>query len=220
MSGEVAIPLGGEEVTGRLAGSGNIGILLAHGAGTTQDHPFMMRLRDGLAREGHTVLTFNYRYSDRGSRRPDTMPVLLQAHRAAADYLASRVGSLFLAGRSMGGRMGTYLAADGYPTKGLVLYAYPLHPPGRPDKLRVEHLARITVPMLFFQGTRDALSRMDLFDAHLATLPHAEVEILEGASHSTRGGGWTETGMADHLVARTTHWTRQVSSGKTPRPRA
>jgi predicted alpha/beta-hydrolase family hydrolase len=216
----VDIPVADTQVTGRLLGSGDLGILLAHGAGTTQDHPFMVMLREGLAGAGHTVLTFNYRYSDRGSRRPDPTETLLQTHRAAADYLAPRVGALFLAGRSMGGRIGSHLAADGYPTAGLVFYAYPLHPAGKPDRLRVDHLPGITVPMLFFQGTRDALSRMDLFSRHLATLANADVEILEGASHATKGGGWTEATMAARLVERTTAWVGSVSSGGTTTPRA
>jgi predicted alpha/beta-hydrolase family hydrolase len=113
----------GGSVGAVMAGDGDIGILLAHGAGTTQDHPGMTMLRDGLTSGGVAAMTFNYPYAERGSRRPDRQDLLLACHRAAADLLASRVKSLFLAGRSMGGRMGTYLVADGYPASGLVLYA-------------------------------------------------------------------------------------------------
>jgi hypothetical protein len=106
----------------------------------------------------------------------------------------------------MGGRIGTYLVAEGFPADGLVLYAYPLHPAGKPQSLRVDQFPSITVPMLFFQGTRDALARMDLFDEHIASLPNAEVRILEGAGHSPRGGGWTPESTAAHLVAETLGW--------------
>ncbi|MGH8872459.1 MAG: alpha/beta hydrolase family protein [Acidimicrobiia bacterium] len=202
------------QVSGRLTGSGSNGILLAHGAGTNQDHPFMVALRDGLAEAGHTTMTFNYPYTERGSTRPDRTEKLVGAHRAAADFLAARVEALFLAGRSMGGRMATYLVAEGYRAAGVVLYAYPLHPAGKEENLRVAHFHDVTVPLLFFQGTRDALSRTELFDRHIRPLPNVTVEILEGASHSFRGGGWTETAMLERLVKGTSAWIESVSSGR------
>jgi hypothetical protein len=200
-------------VSGRLAGSGPSGVLLAHGAGTNQEHPFLTSLRDGLAGAGYTVMTFNYPYTERGSKRPDRTERLVEAHRAAAEFLGARVDSLFLAGRSMGGRMATYLVAEGVSVAGVILYAYPLHPAGREDRLRIAHFQDVDVPLLFFQGTRDALSRMELFDRHIRSLPNASVELLEGASHSFRGGGWTEEAMLDRLVAGTTRWMDSVSSG-------
>lgn len=102
--------------------------------------------------------------------------------------------------------MGTYLAAAQEPCRAVVLYAYPLHPPGSPDKLRIEHLADITVPMLFFQGTRDALSRMDLFDLHIRPLSMAKVEILESASHSLDRNQTTTELLAD----RTAAWVKDL----------
>jgi predicted alpha/beta-hydrolase family hydrolase len=173
----------------------------------------MTLLRTGLASEGHTVMTFNYPYAERGSKGPDRQERLIDCHRAAADALSAGTDALYLTGRSMGGRMGTYLAADGYPTNGLVLYAYPLHPAGKPEKLRVSHLADITAPMLFFQGTRDPLSRMELFETHVATLPNARVELLEGAGHGPRGGGWTLETMVERYVTGTLSWIEALSSG-------
>lgn len=215
MADQTKITWPGGQVSGRLAGAGPVGILLAHGAGTNQDHRFMTALRDGLAEAGHTVMTFNYPYTERGSKRPDRTERLVEAHRAAADRLGSEVETLFLAGRSMGGRMATYLVAEGYPAAGVVLYAYPLHPAGKPDKLRVAHFPDVHVPLLFFQGTRDALSRIELFDRHIRTLPNVTVELLEGASHSFRGGGWSEADMLQRLVSGTTNWIESVSSGRT-----
>ncbi|MGD2042768.1 MAG: dienelactone hydrolase family protein [Acidimicrobiia bacterium] len=203
-----------EEVTGILAGSGPVGILLAHGAGTNQEHPQMEGLRAGLAAGGHTVMSFNYPYTERGVKRPDRQEKLVACHRAAADSLSGDVERLILAGRSMGGRMGTYLVAEGYPADGLVLYAYPLHPAGKPEKLRIDQFANISIPMLFFQGTRDALARMELFDRYIVPLPNAEVELLEGAGHGPRGGGWTMETMTARYVNGTLAFVNRLSSGR------
>jgi hypothetical protein len=203
------------QTTALVEGSGPIGILLAHGAGAGQDHPAMAGLRAGLARGGHTVMTFNYPYIERGSRRPDRQEKLLACHSAAADSLAPEVDQLFLAGRSMGGRMGTYLAAEARFCAGLILYAYPLHPAGKPEKLRADHLHDISVPMLFFQGTKDALARMDLFDEHISGLPNADIELLEGAGHGFRGGGWDRASFVERYVSGSLPWIDVVSSGTT-----
>ena len=203
----------GGEVSAIFEGEGRTGILLAHGAGVGQDHPGMAGLRSGLARGGHTSMTFNYPYMERGSKRPDRQETLVQCHRAAADRLAGTVDSMYLAGRSMGGRIGTYLAAEGYPARGLILYAYPLHPAGKPDSLRVSQFADISIPMLFFQGTNDALARMDLFQEHIASLPNSEVELLDGAGHGPRGGGWNLETMTERYVNGSLAWIELVSSG-------
>ncbi len=131
-----------------------------------------MALRDGLAGAGFPVLTFNYPYTEAGKKRPDTQAKLLECHRAVLAWFGAEVSErVVLAGRSMGGRMGTYLAAEGEPCDGLILFAYPLHPAGRPEKLRKDHLPEITQPMLFCVGTRDALSKMDLYDRWVRPLP-------------------------------------------------
>jgi predicted alpha/beta-hydrolase family hydrolase len=211
---KVSIPWAGGEVSGRLEGDGPQGVLLAHGAGTNQDHRVMAALRSGLAATGLRVLTFNYPYTERGSKSPDRRERLVECHRAAADVLGETVEALFLAGRSMGGRMATYLVAEGYPAGGVILYAYPLHPPGKPEALRIDHFPDVTVPLLFFQGTRDSLSRIDLFEKHISGLPNATVEILEGATHSLTGGGWSEAAMLQHLCERSVTWIAGVSSGR------
>ncbi|HEX6286819.1 MAG TPA: alpha/beta family hydrolase, partial [Acidimicrobiia bacterium] len=194
---------------------GSTGVLLAHGAGTDQEHPSMSMLREGLAAGGLRVMSFNYPYTERGSKRPDRQDKLLACHLAAADVLSSEVDRLFLAGRSMGGRMGTYLVAEGLSSAGLVLYAYPLHPPGKPEKLRISQFADVAVPMLFFQGTKDTLSRMDLFNEHIVPMENAEVELLEGAGHGYRGGGWNLETITERYVAGTLSWVARLPSGTT-----
>lgn len=213
MSERTTVTWDGDTVSAIVEGSGPVGILLAHGAGTDQEHPSITELRSGLARGGHTVMSFNYPYTERGSKRPDHQDRLVACHRAAADHLATQVDGLFLAGRSMGGRMGTYLTAAGYPAQGLILYAYPLHPAGKPEKLRVDQFGDVTVPMLFLQGSNDALSRMELFNEHIRHLPNAEVEMLEGAGHGFRGGGWTLETIIERYVAASLAWIDRISSG-------
>ncbi|REK09213.1 MAG: dienelactone hydrolase [Actinobacteria bacterium] len=212
MARKIKIKWNGDEVTGILDGEGENGILLAHGAGTNQEHVTIVTLRSALAASGHTVMTFNYPYTERGSKRPDRTERLVECHQAAAESFKQDVKRVFLAGRSMGGRMGTYLAAEGYPCDGLILYSYPLHPPGKPEKLRVAHFPDVAQPMLFFQGTRDPLSRMELFDRHIRPLPNARVEILEGANHGFKGGGWDLESMVDRLAAGTTRFVAEIAS--------
>ncbi|MEX0797070.1 MAG: alpha/beta family hydrolase [Acidimicrobiia bacterium] len=208
------------EVTAIRDGSGADGVLLAHGAGTNQEHPNMVALRESLAEQGLTVMSFNYPYTERGSKRPDGPEKLVECHQAAAEALRQDVDRVFLAGRSMGGRMGTYLAAEGYDCAGLILYSYPLHPAGKPEKLRVAHFPDITRPMLFFQGTRDPLSRMELFDRYIRPLPNATVEVLDGANHGFRGGGWTPESMIERLAAGSAAFISSVSSGESDRTTA
>ena len=134
------------------------GVLLAHGAGSDKDHPTILAVEHALA--PLPVHRFDFPYRTRGPRRPpDRAPVLLASVRAEAAGFAAAIGAppshLVLGGRSMGGRMCSMAVADGLPAAGLVLIGYPLHPPGRPDRLRSEHLPQIEVPCLFVSGTRD-----------------------------------------------------------------
>lgn len=208
----VTIPWGeGKAVSGRyLSGDRRPGVVLAHGAGVGQEHPGITTIRDGLAAAGFPVLTFNYPYMEAGRKSPDPANTLLAAHRSAVAWFRRHVTDrVVLAGRSMGGRMASMLAADGEPCDGLILYAYPLHPAGRSDRLRIEHLGRITVPMLFFVGTRDRLALPDLVDAHLRALPTAVVVDIPDADHSFRvpkrtGRTWEE--VMDEIVSRSVAW--------------
>jgi predicted alpha/beta-hydrolase family hydrolase len=192
-------------------------VVLAHGAGTNQDHPSIVALREGLAGHGHAVLTFNYPYTEAGSKAPDRAAKLLACHRAAVEWLRGHhEGLVVCAGRSMGGRMATLLAADGEPMDGLVLYAYPLHPAGKPDKLRVEHLPDIAVPMHFFVGTRDPLSDMALFDTWIRPLSSASVTVIDDADHSfhvPKRSGRFDSDVTTQIVADTSRWMRSTVTG-------
>lgn len=136
---------------------------------------------------GLDVVRFDFPYRSRGGRRPDPMPVL-QAALAEAAEQARREHSperLVLGGRSMGGRAATMLAAGGFPCDGLLLFAYPLHPDGKPDKRRDAHLPAIRAPVLCFNGARDRLCRRDLMErvVETVTVPW-RMRWLEGQGHS------------------------------------
>lgn len=211
-----AVTWGGGSVTARVYADNDTSVLLAHGAGTNQDHRIMVGLASALATTGLGVITFNYPYTESGRKAPDRAPVLLDCHRAAATWAGERTQRLFLAGRSMGGRMATMLAADGHAMAGVIAYAYPLHPAGRPDQLRIEHLPRMAVPSLFFQGDRDTLARSDLFDAQVRPLTGVEVVDLVGADHSWRVRGRTEAQLLADVASATEAWIgRLASEGKT-----
>jgi len=159
----------------------------AHGAGGHMDDRGMLRLAQALGARGFEVVRFNFPYREKGSGRPDPMPVL----KASIESVVARVREerkplrLIIGGRSMGGRAASMLAAEGFACDGLLLAAYPLHPAGKPEQLRDAHLPQIRCPVLCFNGTRDALCRRDLMERVLAKL-HApwQMHWLEGADHS------------------------------------
>ena len=152
----------------------------AHGAGGHKDDRGMLRLAQALA-PYLDVQRFNFPYSAAGSRRPDPMPLLKDAFRNAVPE-----GKHIIGGRSMGGRVASMLAAESFPCAGLLLFAYPLHPAGQPEKLRDAHLAKIRVPVLCFNGTRDALCTRELMERAVSGLPNWRMHWLEGADHSFR----------------------------------
>jgi len=158
----------------------------------------MLATASALEARGIEVVRFNFPYRERGARLPDRMPELKAAFAAAAEPRRGE-GKLILGGRSMGGRVATMLAADGFACDGLLLFAYPLHPAGKPEKLRDAHLPLIKVPVLCFNGTRDKLCSRELMDAALAKVTTDwEMRWIEGADHSLTGQSVMD-GMADAI---------------------
>lgn len=170
----------------------------------------MVALSDCLERIGLEVVRFDFPYVERGSRRPDPMPVLIQSIREKARGLERP----FLGGRSMGGRAASMLAAEGFPCAGLLLFAYPLHPAGRPEKLRDAHLPRIAAPVLCLNGTRDALCRRDLMDDIVGRLgANWTMHWLDGADHSfhvLKSSGRTDTDVLAEAGAAWSAWERTL----------
>ncbi len=134
---------------------------------------------------GFNVVRFNFPYREKGSKRPDPMPVLKECIASVAAKVRGK-GKLVIGGRSMGGRAASMLAADGFECDGVLLLAYPLHPAGQPEKLRTAHLGSIGVPVLCFNGTRDELCRRELMESAVKGLERWQMHWLEGADHSFR----------------------------------
>ena len=149
-----------EPLSGVLEGDGSMGILLAHGAGAGQQHPFMVGMRERLAARGYLVLSFDYPYMAAGRKAPDRLPMLVEAHTAAADYLAARASSLVFAGKSMGGRVGSHV--EGFDDRRRVFLGYPLVALGKSEPRDTSHLDRLTAGMLFVQGEKDRMGPLEL----------------------------------------------------------
>jgi len=183
-------------------------LVLAHGAGGNLHQPQTERFAAMLAERGTAALRFNFAYAEARKRAPDRTPVLEAVYRAAAGHAASRYARVLVGGRSMGGRIGSHVVAQGFPAAGLVFLAYPLHAPGRTDKLRDAHLRTIEVPMLFLQGTRDTFARRDLLEEAVGAIPGATIHWIDGGDHSHKVRGRTPDDVLAELVATTAAWVR------------
>ncbi|KRE22909.1 alpha/beta family hydrolase [Agromyces sp. Soil535] len=164
-------------------------IVVAHGAGAGLEHPFMSGFARAMHDEGFATLRFNFPYREAKRRFPDRPPVAIATWRAAMDAAAARAGEgepIWASGKSFGGRMASMAVADGMEAAGLVYLGYPLHPPGKPEKARDEHLPGITVPMLFLQGRNDPFAipneQLDELVARIGS--SATLEWIQDANHS------------------------------------
>ena len=167
-------------------------LVLGHGAGSGMRSPFMTGFAEAIGRRGIATLRFDFPYMQAGRKAPDRAPVLVEAWNAAFAEAATRAGArpVLAGGKSMGGRIASRAVAEGMPAAGLVFLGYPLHPPGRPDKIRDAHLDAVAAPMLFLQGTRDAFAQPDLLAAVLARLgERVQLVAIEGGDHSFRVPG-------------------------------
>ncbi|MGE5171592.1 MAG: alpha/beta family hydrolase [Rudaea sp.] len=204
------------------AGAGKgCAVILAHGAGGHMTDGGMAAVTSQLGKHGFTVVRFNFRYREKGSRRPDPMPVLQECMAAVVDSARKRVHPRrwIIGGRSMGGRAASMLAADGFACDGVLLLAYPLHPAAAVDKIRDAHLARIGAPVLCLNGTRDALCRRDLMDAVVARLgDNFTMHWIEDADHAFRvrkASGRSEAGVLDEIGAAVDAWyTARVKAAR------
>ncbi|MGI8776735.1 MAG: alpha/beta hydrolase family protein [Acidimicrobiales bacterium] len=164
-------------------------VLLTPGAGAGRDQPSLVAMEKMLHPIVVERMDFPYRLA--GRSRPDRAEVLVAAVRAGAAGLAERTGlapgRLVLGGRSMGGRICSMAVAEGLDALGLVLVSYPLHPPGRPDRLRTEHFGHIDAPCLFLSGTRDAFATPDELEAATGAIPGPVTHVsLDGGDHGLR----------------------------------
>jgi len=192
--------------------------VFAHGAGAGMEHAFMGAMARGLAERRVATVRFQFPFMEQGSRRPDTPAVAQAAVRAAVAEASRRVPGvpLFAGGKSFGGRMTSQAQALApMPSvRGLVFVGFPLHPAGKPSTTRATHLAQVDVPMLFLQGTRDALADLALVEAQAAQLgPRATLHVVDGADHAFHvlvRSGRTDAQVLEELLETTVRWMLSV----------
>lgn len=215
---EIEIPLEAGAVTASAAGRGRTAVVLGHGAGGTRRTPQLVRAAEAIAKSGRRAVLYNFRYADLGRRSPDPARQLEETAAGVAAWAAGQRGveRVVLGGRSMGGRIASQVVAAGAPAAGLLFFAYPLHPPGRTDKLRDAHLPRIEVPMLFLQGTRDAFARQDLLEATVKRLgKRATLRWIEAGDHSfkvTKKSGRDPAGVEAELLDAALGWLDAIGA--------
>jgi predicted alpha/beta-hydrolase family hydrolase len=180
--------------------------LLFPGAGSSSTHPSLVAIEAALA--PLPVARADFPYRREGRRAPDRAPKLLACVVEEAARLADEAGvaadRIVLGGRSMGGRICSLAVADGLPAAALVLISYPLHPPGKPDRLRVEHLPDLRVPCLFVSGTRDAFGTPAELEHHSASIAGPVTHVwIDGKGHDLKG---QDTVIADTVA----DWVRSL----------
>jgi len=194
-------------------------LVLGHGAGAGMTHPFLESLAKELAEAGVVTLRYQFPYIEERRRVPDKPEVLMSTVAAAIDRARETAPELTLlaGGKSMGGRMTSQASAQGLlePVKGLVFFGFPLHPPNRPGTMRAEHLAKVNVPMLFLQGTRDTLADLTLLGPICEKLgSRATLHVIPEGDHSfhvLKKAGKTDAEVIKELAETTRAWAAKLN---------
>jgi predicted alpha/beta-hydrolase family hydrolase len=218
---EFTVEVDGGSTTARHFSGGTSAplLVLAHGAGADQRHRFMVAIARRLSDRGVSAVTFNFLYTERKRRAPDRAPVLEATWTTVLDAVVARLkpeGTIAIGGKSMGGRIASQVAASKPGSEawrrvgGLVLFGYPLHPPGQPAKPRVAHLPAIAVPVLLVQGTRDTFGTRDEIEPVFGALKtRVDYEFIEGGDHSfavPKSSGHSEADILDRVADRVAAW--------------
>jgi predicted alpha/beta-hydrolase family hydrolase len=216
------VAVGKDETTAIFepAETGERGVVFvcAHGAGGNVHDRTTAQTAKMLRSRGIGVVRFNFLYKEKKSGRPDPMPRLKECFAAVAARTRAEIApkTLIIGGRSMGGRAASMLAADAFACDGLLLLAYPLHPPGQPDKLRDAHLPAIRVPLLAISGTRDPFCTRDLMEKALKTMTTSwEMHWVEGADHSfhvPKSSGRTDAQALEEIGAAAQTWVARLNT--------
>jgi uncharacterized protein len=205
------------------ANRAGVTLILGHGAGADQTSGFMVAFATALAERGIDIVTFNFLYSERGRRIPDPNGRLESCWRAVIEAVRSRMTShrdaLWIGGKSMGGRIASQVAAgDVGDLAGLVFLGYPLHPPGKPDRLRAAHLRDVKAPMLFVQGSRDPFGTPAELQPIVTQLePGADLFVVEGGDHSfkvPKSAGVKQQDVYRAMQDRIETWLRMIVASR------
>jgi hypothetical protein len=205
------------------ANRAGVTLILGHGAGADQTSGFMVVFATALADRGIDIVTFNFLYSENRRRIPDPNPRLESCWRAVIEAVRSRITSsaskLAVGGKSMGGRIASQVAAGGTgDLAALVLLGYPLHPPGRPDRLRAAHLREVKAPMLFVQGSRDPFGTPAELQPIVSRLaPTADLFVVEGGDHSfkvPKSAGVKQQDVHRAIQDRIETWLRMIVASR------
>lgn len=162
-------------------------VAIAHGAGAGMDHPFLVGFAEALRVSGFTTVRFNFPYVEAGRRMPGPAAHALLTWRAVVDSIRAERpdATIWACGKSYGGRMASMAAAEGLEVDGLVYLGYPLHPPGKPEKPRVEHLPAVRPPQLFVEGTNDPFVQpLSQLEEAVASCQDARIAWIDGGGHS------------------------------------
>jgi predicted alpha/beta-hydrolase family hydrolase len=193
--------------------------IYAPGAGATLEDGFGVYTAGRLASLGMATLRFVFPYVEAGRRVPDRTPVLEATWRAAIAAARGRAERLAIGGRSMGGRIASQVVAAGEAVDALALFAYPLHPPGQPERLRDAHLSRVAIPALFCSGTRDAFGTPEELERAVRLVPAGRLHLLDGADHSFRAAratGRTQKDVWAEAADSFLRWLDDVASKPKP----
>ena len=219
--GEWRVRVGAEETSAiyepATSNEGTI-FVFAHGAGGNMHDRGVASTARALQERGISTVRFNFLYKERKSSRPDPMPKLKDTFSAVVARTRDEVSprKLIIGGRSMGGRAASMLAADGFECAGLLLLAYPLHPPGKPDQLRDAHLPSISVPVICFNGTRDPFCTPSLMEEVLRRVNTPwEMHWVDGADHSfhvLKSSGKTDVQVLNEMADRIKDWVGAINS--------
>ena len=172
-----------------LTWNGDTAIILGHGAGQGMNSPFMTYFQTELTNRGLFTIKFNFDYMEQRRKVPDPQPKLQARYRAViAEVVAEHQPKrLIIGGKSMGGRVASYIAGDIPDVSGLVFLGYPLHPPGKPEKMRDAHLYGLAKPLLFISGTNDTFAERPLLESVVKKIgKHATLVWIEGGDHSLK----------------------------------
>ena len=190
--------------------NGEFAIILAHGAGQGIDSPFMKFFHDALRQRGFLSVQFNFEYMQMGRKIPDAQPKMQALYRQVVQEVfdAHRPRKIIIGGKSMGGRVASYIARDTEHVGGLVFLGYPLHPPGKQDQLRDAHLYEINLPMLFLSGTRDTFAERALLEKVVGGLgDRATLVWTERGDHSLKVGK-SGTATLEAAADKIREWAR------------